>query len=134
MLTEPETVWSDFTTAAPDLALEDCVDELLTVAVAVKVTVPSPTAVITPEESTVATAMLLDDHVTVVPVISSPSSSRTRADRSTVSPTGAHSLSSSALISTLRALSSGSDTVTGTESEQLFVVSDSSVTASTHAP
>ena len=91
-------------------------------------------AVITPDESTVATAVLLDDHLTVVPVTSSPSSSRTRADRSTVSPTGAHSLSSSTPISTLGALYSGSDTVTGTESEQLSVVSDSSVTASAQAP
>ena len=46
--------------------MEDCVDEPLTVAVAVKVAVPTPTAVITPEESTVATVVLLDDHVTVV--------------------------------------------------------------------
>ena len=60
-----ETFSSDWTTAPPetldlaatDLAVEDCVDELLTVAVAIKVTVPSPTAVMTPDEFTVATAV-----------------------------------------------------------------------------
>ena len=98
ILIEPETVPSGFATApdtrdlaASDTLAEDCVAELGAVAVAVKVTVPLPTAVITPEEFTVATAVLPDDYVTVVPATSSPASSRTRADRSTVSPSGAHS-------------------------------------------
>ena len=82
----------------------------------------------------VAMLVLLDDHDTVAPAISSPWSSRTRTVRSTVSRAGAHSLSSAAPISTLGARCSGSGTVTSTDAEQLFVVSDSSVTASTHAP
>ena len=94
---EPETVSSEFATAPPeagepaatDLAMDDCVDEPLTVAVAVKVAQPVSTAVITPDESMVAIVGSLDDHVTVAPVISSPFSSSTSAERSTVSPTGA---------------------------------------------
>ena len=106
--------------------------EALAVAEAVIMAEPSETAVTMPFGSTVATLALLVDHNTVAPTMSIPWSSRTRAANLTVFPTGAHS--SGAVTSTLAAAGEAVTTSTCTDAEQLFVVSDSPVAASTHAP
>ena len=55
--------------------------------VAVTVAVPLATAVTSPADETVATAVFVDDHVTVGPDITVPPASLTVAARVTVSPT-----------------------------------------------
>ena len=92
---------------------------------------PFATAVTMPAASTVATSGEREYHDTASPGISLPCASRTRAVNSAVLPSAAN-VTWRGVTSTLCA--TGSGTSTRTDVEQLLVVSDSSVTGSTHAP